>query len=397
MNTMSSVQQRRRTSTRRVAIAFEPRFAVDHQALFRRHESTSLRIRWLSVWTGFDGRRPPSPDNDRLAETGPRRHRHADGRKRLAAETAELELRSERDRHTNVGPDRHDLVLQRVAPPHLSLSADEQPYLLDRAMAHGHGGLSRAERRNGRGHRRTPTAARASDPSGATASARREMVIVPNFEGARSPAGSPRCIQSRPHRSTNASSGSPVRAKKVVIRVSTSWSAHSTISPWSVPTSGRLRRRTIAHRTAFQSTCAWTLGSPDGVSDRLVAGGSSASSVSSGSVLCVRPVLLECTETSVDVYRGFLATLHAEDDVGELLEIRPMNSSCRADGWNRSRGIVASMSPPRPAQTFERATGIEPAFSAWEADVLPLNYAREQRGGYQAGPRPARERPRAVA
>ncbi len=25
----------------------------------------------------------------------------------------------------------------------------------------------------------------------------------------------------------------------------------------------------------------------------------------------------------------------------------------------------------------ERATGIEPAFSAWEADVLPLNYARE--------------------
>ena len=27
----------------------------------------------------------------------------------------------------------------------------------------------------------------------------------------------------------------------------------------------------------------------------------------------------------------------------------------------------------------ERATGIEPAFSAWEADVLPLNYARERR------------------
>ena len=26
---------------------------------------------------------------------------------------------------------------------------------------------------------------------------------------------------------------------------------------------------------------------------------------------------------------------------------------------------------------LERATGIEPAFSAWEADVLPLNYARE--------------------
>lgn len=28
--------------------------------------------------------------------------------------------------------------------------------------------------------------------------------------------------------------------------------------------------------------------------------------------------------------------------------------------------------------TMERTTGIEPAFSAWEADVLPLNYIREQ-------------------
>ena len=28
----------------------------------------------------------------------------------------------------------------------------------------------------------------------------------------------------------------------------------------------------------------------------------------------------------------------------------------------------------------ERATGIEPAFSAWEADVLPLNYARSGAG-----------------
>jgi hypothetical protein len=28
------------------------------------------------------------------------------------------------------------------------------------------------------------------------------------------------------------------------------------------------------------------------------------------------------------------------------------------------------------AETVERTTGIEPAFSAWEADVLPLNYVR---------------------
>lgn len=26
--------------------------------------------------------------------------------------------------------------------------------------------------------------------------------------------------------------------------------------------------------------------------------------------------------------------------------------------------------------SLERVTGIEPAFSAWEADVLPLNYTR---------------------
>ena len=30
----------------------------------------------------------------------------------------------------------------------------------------------------------------------------------------------------------------------------------------------------------------------------------------------------------------------------------------------------------RRSETLERMTGIEPAFSAWEADVLPLNYIR---------------------
>lgn len=27
---------------------------------------------------------------------------------------------------------------------------------------------------------------------------------------------------------------------------------------------------------------------------------------------------------------------------------------------------------------LERATGIEPAYSAWEADILPMNYARKR-------------------
>ena len=35
---------------------------------------------------------------------------------------------------------------------------------------------------------------------------------------------------------------------------------------------------------------------------------------------------------------------------------------------------------------FERVTGIEPAFSAWEADVLPLNYTREGGTEVSVGP-----------
>src|SRR3984957_5859034 len=35
---------------------------------------------------------------------------------------------------------------------------------------------------------------------------------------------------------------------------------------------------------------------------------------------------------------------------------------------------------------MERAKGIEPSFSAWEADVLPLNYARGGARHYRAGP-----------
>ena len=37
--------------------------------------------------------------------------------------------------------------------------------------------------------------------------------------------------------------------------------------------------------------------------------------------------------------------------------------------------------PPGFPMTLERAKGIEPSFSAWEADVLPLNYTR-QSGSY---------------
>src|SRR5579863_1293293 len=39
-----------------------------------------------------------------------------------------------------------------------------------------------------------------------------------------------------------------------------------------------------------------------------------------------------------------------------------------------TRNFLKTLGVRRKA--LERATGIEPAFSAWEADVLPLNYAR---------------------
>src|SRR5271166_6112971 len=35
-----------------------------------------------------------------------------------------------------------------------------------------------------------------------------------------------------------------------------------------------------------------------------------------------------------------------------------------------------------PFEILERAKGIEPSYAAWEAAVLPLNYAREPQVGY---------------
>ena len=38
--------------------------------------------------------------------------------------------------------------------------------------------------------------------------------------------------------------------------------------------------------------------------------------------------------------------------------------------------MIFAKSPLTWALSLERVTGIEPALSAWEADVLPLNYTR---------------------
>jgi hypothetical protein len=54
---------------------------------------------------------------------------------------------------------------------------------------------------------------------------------------------------------------------------------------------------------------------------------------------------------------------------GTLMARRPVNPR------NDRRPSVRKTSPTW-AFTMERMTGIEPALSAWEADVLPLNYIR---------------------
>jgi hypothetical protein len=41
------------------------------------------------------------------------------------------------------------------------------------------------------------------------------------------------------------------------------------------------------------------------------------------------------------------------------------------------RRIAPTTAPRIPRQVLERAKGIEPSYAAWEAAVLPLNYARE--------------------
>jgi uncharacterized membrane protein len=61
-------------------------------------------------------------------------------------------------------------------------------------------------------------------------------------------------------------------------------------------------------------------------------------------------------------------------------------AALQSSGSERPRDFLHRQGKEAPRQnpkspmsrdiTNERATGIEPAFSAWEADVLPLNYAR---------------------
>ena len=54
--------------------------------------------------------------------------------------------------------------------------------------------------------------------------------------------------------------------------------------------------------------------------------------------------------------------------------------------WNpNKRSPTAPKRALNCGESVEPMTGIEPAYSAWEADVLPLNYTRVRLGGAELG------------
>ena len=109
----------------------------------------------------------------------------------------------------------------------------------------------------------------------------------------------------------------------------------------------------------------------------------------------------QATRTCRDVERakGTTKELHKSSPKGELC-LSLIARHTPAKPWYRSRRSALKMShrdiflTRRPSRVrspslkrkstpqgvlphLERAKGIEPSYSAWEADVLPLNYARE--------------------
>src|SRR5258708_290832 len=72
-----------------------------------------------------------------------------------------------------------------------------------------------------------------------------------------------------------------------------------------------------------------------------------------------------------------------------LICVRQPGNLCNSlfERSNHQRRLAHSISLDR--ETMERAKGIEPSYAAWEAAVLPLNYARKAR----ASPLISRDRP----
>src|SRR5688572_19161571 len=58
--------------------------------------------------------------------------------------------------------------------------------------------------------------------------------------------------------------------------------------------------------------------------------------------------------------------------------------------------LIADQAADLP-ELLERVTGIEPALSAWEADVLPLNYTRERTHCTESRAHPAPDLPRGAS
>ena len=59
-----------------------------------------------------------------------------------------------------------------------------------------------------------------------------------------------------------------------------------------------------------------------------------------------------------------------------------LSGRSRSGGANRARNAKRPRRGTGPEGSLERATGIEPAWSAWEAEILPLNHARSDKTLY---------------
>ncbi len=81
--------------------------------------------------------------------------------------------------------------------------------------------------------------------------------------------------------------------------------------------------------------------------------------------------LAEVVQSSENGDGNRTRTLSVRDAGAAHREGQPTRSKTRKEGPETGRKRA-----PQTVRPLERMTGIEPALSAWEADVLPLNYIR---------------------
>ena len=104
--------------------------------------------------------------------------------------------------------------------------------------------------------------------------------------------------------------------------------------------------------------------------------------IGNGSETAMVPVLTERTCKPAAAWHGgrrVTLRLRGPQERNGPLMARLVASGARGDEGPAFGNLL------RPGPSLERMTGIEPALSAWEADVLPLNYIRRCAARVRAG------------